>query len=160
MSVSVLITNTTSLPLSLDELYVTLGAAGSTTDSITIERSVAQLDSMNALKSLMDAGDITVVPTQSSDNVDLLSIPLEQHGVEAGITVNATAVVSTAVVFPEPYPTGVKPVLMLTVDKTDGPASRSIPYAENITNLGFDLELDVTTVDSGLTVDCGWVASY
>ena len=160
MSVSVLITNTTALPLALDELYITLGAAGSSTDSTTITRSVAELDSMNALKTRMDAGDVTVVTTQSSDNVDLLSIPLEQHGVELDIDVNAITVISTGVVFPEPYPTGVVPVVMLTVDKTKGPASRSIAYAENITNVGFDIELDVTTADSGLTVDCGWVASY
>ena len=160
MSVSVLITNTTSAQLELFELYSHLGAAGTATDSITIERSVAQLDSMPALQALLAAGDVTIVPTLSSANVDLLSIPLEQHGVETGVDVNAITVISTGVVFASPFPTGVVPVMSLTVDKTDGPASRSIPYAENVTNLGFDIELDVTTADSGLTVDVNWVATY
>lgn len=160
MAVSVLITNTTSSPLALDELYITLGAAGSSTDSHTITRSVAQLDSMNALKTLLNAGDVTVVPTQSSDNIDMLSIPLEQHSVETGIDVNATAVITTGVVYPEPFPSGVVPVIQLTLDKTDGPAARGAVWALNITNVGFDLVYDITTQDGGNTNDCAWSATY
>lgn len=160
MSVTVTITNLAATPTPISEAYVVLDAAGGANESVSIQRSVGELDAMRALKTLVDAGTVSVSPVQSSDNVDLMSIPLEQHGVEAGIDVNAVAVVSTGVVFPTPFPAGVVPVVMLTVDKTDGPASRSTPYAENITNLGFDLELDVTTNDVGLTVDCGWVASY
>lgn len=160
MAVSVLITNTTSSPLALPELYVTLGAVGSSTDSITITRSVAELDSMNALKALLDDGDVTVVPTQSSDNIDMLSIALEQHLVETGIDVNAITKVTTGVVYPKPFPTGVVPVVTLTLDKTDGPAARGAVWAEAITNLGFDLVYDVTTADGGNTNDCGWVATY
>lgn len=160
MSVSVTITNLAAVATPVTEAYSVLGAAGATNDAITIERSVAELDSMRGLKALVDAGTVSVNAVQSSDNVDLLSIPLEQHGVEAGVDVNAVAVVSTAIVFAEPFPTGVKPVVTMTVDKTDGPASRSAAYAENITNLGFDMELDVTTADSGLTVDVMWKATY
>ena len=160
MSVSVLITNTTSSPLALQELYITLGAAGSSTDSITIERSVSELDSMNALKTLFDAGDVTVIPTQSSDNIDMLSIALEQHSVEAGIDVGSIAVVTTGVVYPAPFPSTVVPVIHLTLDKTDGPAARGTVWALNITDVGFDLVYDVTTADGGNTNDCAWTATY
>jgi hypothetical protein len=160
MSVSVTITNLAAVATPVTEAYSVLGATGATNDAITIERSVAELDSMRGLKALVDAGTVSVDVLQSADNVDLMSIPLEQHGVEAGITVNAVAVVSTAVAFAEPFPAGVVPVVQLTVNKTDGPASRSAAYAENVTNAGFDLELDVTTAAGGLTVDCMWSATY
>ena len=55
MSVSVLITNLSASPVNLSEMYVSLGAAGSANASITTDRSVAQLDSMNGLKALVDA---------------------------------------------------------------------------------------------------------
>ena len=160
MSVSVLITNLSATPVSLDDLYITLGAAGSATEAITIDRSVSQLDSMNSLKSLVDAGTVSAVPTASSDNVDLLSVPMGQHGLEAGIDVNALAVVTTAVVFAEPFPAGVVPVMALVLDKTAGPDARGTVWVLNVTNLGFDLVYDVTTVDAGVTNDCNWVASY
>lgn len=160
MSVSVTITNLAATPTPLSELYVVLDAAGGANEAITVERSVAQLDSMNGLKALVDAGTVSVSPVQASSNVDLISVPLEQHGVETGLSVNAVTEVTAAVVYPEPFPTGVKPVIMLTVDKENGPASRSVAYANNITNTGFDIELDVTTVDTGLTVDVMWSATY
>ena len=160
MSVSVVITNLASTPTKINELYTTLGAAGASNASITIERSVAQLDSMNELKALLDAGTVSVVPTQSSNNEDLLSIALEQHGVVAGVSVNAAVEVTTAVVFAKPFPAGVVPVVTCTVDKTDAPASRSQIYVENVTNLGFDTKLVVTTLAAGLTVDINWVATY
>jgi hypothetical protein len=160
MSVSVLITNLSATPVSLDDMYITLGAAGSATDSATVERSVSELDSMNNLKALVDAGTVSAVPTASSDNVDLLSCPLEQHGLEEAIDVNAITAVTTAVVFAEAFPTGVVPVMALTLDKTNGPAARGAVWVVNVTNLGFDLVYDVTTADAGLTNDCNWVASY
>jgi len=160
MSVAVTITNLAAVATPVTEAYVVLGAAGAANDSITIERSVAELDSMRGLKSLVDAGTVSVDAVQSSDNVDLMSIPLEQHGLEAGIDVNAVAVVTTGVVYPEPFPTGVIPVVTLTLDKTDGPAARGATWVLNVTNLGFDLVYDVTTADAGLTNDCGWKATY
>jgi len=160
MSVAVTITNLAAVATPVTEAYVVLGAAGAANDSITIERSVAELDSMRGLKSLVDAGTVSVDAVQSSDNVDLMSIPLEQHGLEAGIDVNAVAVVTTGVVYPEPFPTGVIPVVTLTLDKTDGPAARGAAWVLNVTNLGFDLVYDVTTADAGLTNDCGWKATY
>jgi hypothetical protein len=160
MAVSVLITNTTAAQLELFELYSHLGPAGSATESITIDRSVAQLDAMPALQGLLDAGDVTIAATQSASNVDLLSVPLEQHGLETGIDVNAIAVVTTGVVYPSPFPTGVVPVVTLTLDKTNGPAARGAAWVINVTNLGFDLVYDVTTADAGLTNDCNWVATY
>jgi hypothetical protein len=160
MSVSVVITNLTASPVALTELYATLGAAGSSTASLTIDRSVAQLDSMNALKALLDAGTVSVTPTQSSNNEDILSIPLEQHGVQAGLSVNAVTQVTQAVVYPKPFPAGVVPVVTCTVNKTAAPAARATVYVENVTNLGFDIKLDVTTLAAGLTVSVNWQASY
>ena len=160
MSVSVTITNTTSAALPLSELYVVLDASGGVNDAITVERSVSELDSMNGLKALLDAGDVTVEPVQSSTNVDLLSVPLEQHGLEAGIDVNAVAKVVTAVVFADAFPTGVVPVVTVTLDKTSGPAARGAVWVENVTNAGFDLVYDVTTADAGLTNDANWKAVY
>ena len=160
MSVSVLITNLSVSPVNLSEMYVSLGAAGSANASITTDRSVAQLDSMNGLKALVDAGTISVVPTQSSNNVDLLSIPLEQHGTALLVDVSAAVEVTTAVVFAEPFPAGVVPVVTGMVDKTNGPLSRSVLYVENVTNVGFDLKLDVTTLEAASTVDINWAAVY
>ena len=160
MAVSVLITNTTAAQLELFELYSHLGPAGSATESITIERSVAQLDAMPALQGLLDDGSVTVAATQSASNVDLLSVPLEQHGLEESIDVNAIAVITTAVGYSSPFPAGVVPVVTLTLDKTNGPAARGAAWVVNVTNLGFDLVYDITTADAGLTNDCNWVATY
>jgi hypothetical protein len=160
MSVSVVITNLASTPTKINELYTTLGAAGASNASITIERSVAQLDSMSELKTLLDAGTVSVAATQSASNEDILSIPMEQHGVQAGLSVNAVTEVTQAVVFPKPFPTGVVPVVTCTVNKTAAPASRSTVYVDSVTNLGFNIKLDVTTLAAGLTVSVNWQASY
>ena len=85
MSVSVTITNLAAVATPVTEAYTVLGATGAANDAITIERSVAELDSMRGLKALVDAGTVSVDAVQSSDNVDLLSVPLEQHGVVAGV---------------------------------------------------------------------------
>jgi hypothetical protein len=160
MSVSVTITNLAAVATPVTEAYVVLGAAGATNDAITIERSVAELDSMRGLKTLVDAGTVSVDAVQSSDNVDLMSIPLEQHGIEAGVDVSAATEVTTAVVFAEPCPTGVTPVITLTADKTAGPLARGGLYTENVTNLGFDLQYDVTTLEAASTHDISWKATY
>lgn len=160
MSVSVTITNLASVATPVTEAYVVLGAAGTASEAITIQRSVAELDSMRGLKTLLDADTVSVSMVQSSSNEDIMSIPIEQHSLEAGIDVNAITVVTTAVVYPKPFPTGVVPVLQLTLDKTDGPAARGAVWVLNVTNLGFDLVYDVTTADGGNTNDCGWSATY
>lgn len=160
MSVSVTITNLASTPTPVQEAYVVLDAAGGDSDAITIQRSVAELDSMRALKTLVDAGTVSVVPVQSSDNVDLLSVPLEQHGVATGLDVSAVTEVTEAVAFTKAFPTGVTPVVTCTVDKTNGPVSRSTVYVENVTNAGFDIKLDVTTLEAAATVDVSWTAVY
>ena len=160
MAVSVVITNLSASPVTINEMYTTLGAAGSDTESITVDRSVAQLDSMPELKALVDAGTVSAVPTQSSDNVDLLSIPLEQHGQVTGLDVNATAVLTATVTFDEPFPSGVVPIVTLTLDKSNGGAARGTIWVQAVTNTGFDYYYDVTTADSGNTNDLNWVATY
>jgi len=160
MSVSVVITNLSASPVSLSDLYVTLGATGSATEAVTITRSVSELDSMNALKELVSAGTVSVVPTQSGSNVDLLSVPLEQHGVEAALDVGSIALLTATITFAEPFPAGVVPVVTLCVDKTDGPDARGEVWVQDITNAGFDYYYDVTTADAGATNDLNWKATY
>ena len=160
MSVSVVITNLSASPVSLSDLYVTLGATGSATEAVTITRSVSELDSMNALKELVSAGTVSVVPTQSGSNVDLLSVPLEQHGVEVALDVGSIALLTATITFAEPFPAGVVPVVTLCVDKTDGPDARGEVWVQDITNAGFDYYYDVTTTDAGATNDLNWKATY
>jgi hypothetical protein len=160
MSVTVTITNLASTPTPISEAYVVLDATGGANDSIDIQRSVAELDSMRALKTLVDAGTVSVAPVQSSDNVDLMSVPLEQHGVATGVDVSAATEVTEAVVFAEAFPTGVVPVVTLCADKTNGTAARGVLYAENITNAGFDIKYDVTTLEAASTHDINWIATY
>jgi len=144
MSVSTLITNLTTGPVRINELYTTLGPAGSSNAAITITRTVAQLDAMDSLKALLSAGTVSAVPTKSSDNADIMSVPLEQHGA-VGMTVQATGEVLTPVVFASPYPVGVKPVVVGRLDKTGVTAARGQLYVQSITNTGFTFSLDVTT---------------
>lgn len=145
MSVSVVITNLTTAPLTINELYTKLGAAGSTTASVTISRSVAQLDRMEETKAKLFAGQISIVPTTSSDNVDLLSIPIQQHGVSTGFATVATGQVTQAVVFAEPFPATIVPKITLTIDKTSATALRGAAYEDTVTNTGFNIDLVVTT---------------
>jgi len=160
MSVTVTITNLAATPTPISEAYVVLDAAGGANDSIDIQRSVAELDSMRALKTLVDAGTVSVSPVQSSDNVDLMSIPLEQHGQVAALDVNAVALLTATVTFAEPFPTGVTPVVTLCLDKSNGAAARGEIWVQAVTNAGFDYYYDVTTNDAGNTNDLNWKATY
>jgi hypothetical protein len=160
MSVSVVITNLAATSTRINELYATLGAAGSATAAITISRSVAQLDSMLELKSLVNAATVSVVATNSADNADILSIPMEQHGVTSAMSVAVATEVTLAVVFPKAYPAGVVPVVTGTVNKSLGLLSRSTLYIQSITNTGFTVALDVTTLQAASTVAVNWVATY
>lgn len=160
MSVSVVITNLTAAPLHINELYTTLGATGSATAAITIARSVAQLDNMPETKTLLFNGSISVVATESADNSDLLSIPLEQHGVVPLVSVAVATEVLSVVTFAKPFPVGVVPVVTATVDKSLGLLSLSQLYVQSITNAGCTLALVVTTLQAASTVQLNWVATY
>jgi len=160
MSVSVTVTNLAATKTSIPELYIVLDETGGAHDAITVQRSVAELDSMRGLKELVNAGTVSVSPVQSASNVDLMSVPLEQHGVSAAVDVSAQTEVTAAVVFAEAFPTGVVPVISLCADKTNGPLARGVLYAENITNAGFDIKYDVTTLEAASTHDINWVAIY
>lgn len=160
MSVSVVITNLAAVPTTINELYTKLGAAGSSTAAVTIARSVAELDSMNEVKSLLDAGTISVVATQSANNEDILSIALEQHGVSTPMSVAVATEVLLPVVFPKPFPVGVVPVMNCSIDKSLGLLSRSEVYAQSVTNAGFTIALVVTTLQAASTVAVNWSATY
>ena len=160
MSVAVTITNLASSQTSIPELYVVLDATGGANDSITVERSVAELDMMRGLKELVDAGTVNVSPVQSASNVDLMSIPLEQHGAVAGLDVGSVALLTATVTFDEPFPAGVVPVVTAMLDKTNGPDCRCEVWAQAVTNTGFDYYVDVTVADTGATADLMWKATY
>lgn len=160
MSVSVVITNLAAVPTTINELYTKLGAAGSSTASVTISRSVAQLDSMLETKALLNAGTISVVATNSADNADLMSIPMEQHGVSTPMSVAVATEVLLPVVFAKPFPVGVVPVVTCSVNKSLGLLSRSTVYIQSITNAGFTIALDVTVLQAASTVAVNWQASY
>lgn len=160
MSVSVVITNLTAANLTINELYTTLGPAGASNAAVTISRSVAELDSMNETKTLLNAGSISVVPTESADNADLISIPLEQHGVKTGVSVAAATEVLTVVTFPKAFPVGVKPIVTVTADKSNGLTARGELYVQSITNTGCTISLVVTTLEAASTWDLNWVATY
>lgn len=160
MSVSVTITNLAAVATPVTEAYVVLGATGAANDAITIERSVAELDSMRGLKTLVNAGTVSVDIVQSADNVDLMSVALEQHGVVTALDVNGLALLTATVTFAEPFPTGVVPVVTAVLDKTNGPDARCEVWAQTVTNAGFDYFVDVTTIDAGATVDLMWKATY
>jgi len=160
MSVSVVITNLAATPTHINELYTTLGAAGSATASVTISRSVAQLDSMLETKALLNAATISVVATNSADNADLLSIPMEQHGVAALVSVAVATEVLTVVTFAKPFPAGVKPVVIVAADKSLGLLARGALYVQTITNTGFTIATVVSTLQAASTWDINWQASY
>jgi|HubBroStandDraft_6_1064221.scaffolds.fasta_scaffold425937_2 hypothetical protein len=162
MSTSVTITNTTDAELQISEIYSQLGPAGSPTASLTFTRSVAELDSMVALKTLVFNGTVTVVVTESTDNVDILSIPLEQHGNVGTLAVDSVAVVTHAVTFANAYPVGVSPVITFGVQQGTHTDWKAGVYARSVTNTGFTLALDVTTQSgtSGEKGSVNWVASY
>lgn len=160
MSVSVVITNLTAANLTISELYTELGPSGSTTASVTISRSVAELDCMTETKTKLFAGQISVVPTESSDNVQLISVPLEQHGVVASVSVTSATEVLSVVTFPEPFPTGVVPVVTVSADKSNGLTARGSLYVQSITNTGCTISLVVTTTEAASTFALNWVATY
>ena len=67
MATTVLITNLSDAAVSVDEIYTELGASGAANDSVSITRSVAQLDSMPALQAMIAAGTVSAVVTESSE---------------------------------------------------------------------------------------------
>ena len=149
-----------STPTPVTEAYTVLGAAGATDDAITIQRSVAELDSMRGLKTLVDDGLVSADVVLSSDNVDLLSIPVEQHGVVSALDVSAVALLTATVTFSEPYPTGVVPKVLLTLNKESGGDARGEIWVQAVTNVGFDYYYDVTTAHAASTNDLNWQSVY
>ena len=158
MSVSVTITNLAAVATPVSELYIVLDAAGGSNEAVTVERSLAELDSMRGLKALVDAGTVSADVVQSADNVDLLSLPLEQHGEVIDLDVNATALLTATVTFDQPFPAGTLPKVFLTLRKGNGPDARGEIWVESVTPTGFDYFYDVTTLDSGPTNDLNWMA--
>ncbi len=148
MSISLVITNTTSAKVPLLDLYTELGASGTSTAALTITRSVAQIDNMPNLKALVNAGTVTVALTASADNYDILSLPIEQHGVVANMVVNTATVVTSAVTFANAF--HVAPVVTVSAVQTaSSTAWKGQAYAQAVTTTGFTAALDVTTGVAG-----------
>lgn len=148
MSIAVTITNLTAATLAIDELYCHLGAAGSSTASLTIVRSNAQLDSMDGLKALKNAGSVSVSMVESADNAALGTTGENQSGVITGVAVTSTGVVTSAVTFPQAY--GATPNVTATAVQTaSGTTWRGTLYLRSISTTGFTAALDVTTADAG-----------
>lgn len=141
MSVSLKVTNETSSTLYVSDLYVTLDASGDPNDSITVDRSVAQVDSMTELKKLLGDGTVSVEMTAADYHIDFMSVPIEQHGIEEGVNTEST------VTFEMPFPDGVKPVITAT------PEGSADVHIEDVTNEGFKI---VTSVEA----DVHWRASF
>lgn len=53
-------TNTTSSPIFVSLLYKELGASGSGTESVTVSKSLSELDQEQGLKERIENGDITL----------------------------------------------------------------------------------------------------
>lgn len=160
--VTLVITNLTSETLDLSELYAEVGPAGSSNAALTVTRSVAQLDSMPALQKLLADGDVSVVATNSTDNSDLFSVPMEQHGVSAALAVDGVAVVTATVSFAKAFPSGVTPNVKLQVVQGVVTNFKATPYVRALTNTGFTIALDVTTASGtgGATCTVHWQAAY
>jgi hypothetical protein len=157
---TVVVQNQTATALALDELCVTLGALGSANDSITFSRTQAQLDAMPDFQALMNAGSITAVSTQSAGNSPLFSIPSVQRGKVLSLATDGPDVTGT-VTFGDPYPAGVYPVVVISLDQTGSAGAVINDQVRSITNTGFTYYLDITGAGGGgETVALHWVAVY
>lgn len=151
MSISVKVTNLSSSVVSLDDIYVNLGASGASSDNITFARSMAELDSMQNLKKLVDAGTVSVVLTASADNVDILSVPIEQHGASTTVDADVVQANDVAVTFPKAYPASTTPRVLVSLDITAAPNARGAAYVKTVTNTGFTAVIDITTQGGATT---------
>ena len=158
MSVTLLITNLTAATVNLSDIYSEIGAAGLANDHVTITRSAGQIDDMSYLKALVAAGTVSVSLVQSSDNSDILSLPIEQHGTATLLAVDAATVVTSAVTFDKPFPS--VPVIVLGIRRGTHTDWKAQVYQQSVTASGFTIALDVTT-QSGTAGEKGsvcWMA--
>lgn len=149
MSLTVTVTNLTSSAVPLHDMYMSLGPADSTTESITFSRSAAQLDAMDALKALLSDGSVSVSVVHSTDDVDVLSGELEMHGIISGVIVNSAAVVTSDVVFSSPFANAVVPSVRASIVQGSVTTFKAGLYLRSIDNEGFTAALDVTTGVAG-----------
>jgi hypothetical protein len=146
MSVSMTITNTTAATIQLTELYTEVGPTGTANASVTVTRALADIDRMIALKTLLNAGSVTIDLVQSSDNPGVMSIPATQYGTAANMSVIATGNVTQAVVFPDAYDASATPNVMVCLSKQSNATTIVAGVAaQAITNTGFTAVLDVST---------------
>lgn len=159
---TVTITNLTSARVPLDEIYANLAPANAAGDSLTIERTAAQLDSMDGLKALVKASTVSVDWTNSSDDVDILSTPAEQHGLKTGLAVDSIAVVTSVVTFAEAYDSSVVPVVTASIVQGASTDWQGQVYIRSVTYAGFTIALDVTdaAASGGATCSVSWSATY
>lgn len=159
--ITMVITNLSNQQIFCSDIYDTLGPAGTSGASTTVQRSMAQIDSMQDLKLKEAAGTVSVVLTEGTENNNILSVPITEHGKVTALATSGIAIISQAVTFPQPFPTGVKPALVLTRDMSNAGAAVANEYFTALTNTGFTLKLNVTTAGAAMTnADVHWMAMY
>lgn len=159
---TVTIKNLTSARLPLDEIYANLAPQNADGDTLTIQRTAAQLDAMEGLKALVNAASVSVTWTNATSDVDMLSIPAEQHGTKTALAVDAVTVVTSAVTFAKAYASGVVPVVTASILQGANTDWTGQVYVRSVTNTGFTIALDVTSasVTGGATASVTWDATY
>lgn len=150
MSITFKVTNLTTSTVSLTDLYTTIGSSAGDEPSVTVTRSMSEIDRMLALKALVAAGTVAVDFLNSSDNADAMSVPMEQHGVISQVSViSATVVTPTAVTFGTAFHSAVVPLMHLTVvQNARATTFKATPYVRSLSNTAFTLALDVTTAQT------------
>ena len=156
---TVTVTNQTTDVVDLPELCVTLGSSTSLTKSASFDRSAAQLDILSDLQAKLKAGTVSVALTASTDNADLLSIPLEQHGSVTGLDADDIAVLSSTVTFAKPFPGA--PTVSVCIDRSGSATVKGALYVKTVSASGFIIESDVTFAGAGgETFAVNWIAVY
>lgn len=161
MSVTVTVTNTTDAVVNIPELYAQLAASGAAGSSLTFTRSMAEMDMLIGLKTLVSAGTVTVDMDPSSDNLPGPGVPQMQFGTSTAMSVASIAIVTQAVTFQMAYDASVTPNVQLTVVEGSATDFKANVYVRSLTHTGFTIALDVTTAGAGgHTCTVSWKSTY
>jgi hypothetical protein len=156
--ITVVVTNLSATSQQLTDLYCEVGPSGSSTASTTFTCSMAQLDSMQQLKTMVNAATLSISLTASADNIDFMSIPVEQHGVTGNVTVAATGIVNTALTFPKAF--AAAPKVYVTLDMSAASTAVAQAWVDTVTATGCNIKVDVTVASAGNHCVVNWIAVY